>query len=98
MTDYTKISDLTVGEFRTLMEDCMGTRVEHPKAVSGLKGLADLFGVSVTTAKRLKASGVLNAAISQSGRTIIINADKALELYERATHSRNSNLNKICTH
>lgn len=55
--------------------------------VTGIGGLADLFKCSLSTAKRIKASGIINAAISQSGRTIIVDADKALDLYAKATHS-----------
>lgn len=85
--DNKKISELTVGEFKSLVETLLSTSAIIYRNVYGLKGLADLFGVSLSTAKRIKASGVINAAISQSGRTIVIDADKALNLYNKSTHA-----------
>ena len=43
-------------------------------------GLADVFGCSVTTAQRIKSSGKIDRAITQTGRTIVIDAELALEL------------------
>ena len=48
--------------------------------VYGLAGLAELLGCTVSTAWRIKKRGVLNAAISQTGHIIVVDADKALEL------------------
>lgn len=60
---------LTVGEF-----------LELAKKATGISGLADVFGCSVTTAQRIKASGKIDRAITQTGRTIVIDAELALEL------------------
>lgn len=91
INEYTKISDLTVGEFLSLVRTA-GIKADIPRVVTGISGLADLFNTSASTAKRIKASGIINAAISQSGRTIIVDADKALELYRKATKSKHFNL------
>ncbi len=48
--------------------------------VYGLKGIAEIFGCSVPTANRIKASGLIDEAITQVGRKIIVDAEKALEL------------------
>ena len=48
--------------------------------VYGLQGLCDLFGCSTATASRIKKSGAIDAAISQVGNTIVIDADLALDL------------------
>lgn len=48
--------------------------------VYGLAGLAKLLGCSPATAQRIKRSGILDAAISQHSRTIIVDADLAMEL------------------
>ncbi len=48
--------------------------------VYGLKGLAALLGCSLSTAARIKKSGVLDAAIVQHGKIIVIDADLALDL------------------
>lgn len=51
-----------------------------PNYVFGLKGIAKLFGCSVSSARRLKKSGKIDDAIIQEGRKIIVEADKALFL------------------
>lgn len=50
------------------------------KYIYGLKGIAKLFGCSVSSARRLKQSGKINDAIIQDGRKIIVDVDKALYL------------------
>lgn len=46
----------------------------------GIEGIARIFGCSVPTANRIKKSGVIDKAITQIGRKIVINADLALAL------------------
>lgn len=48
--------------------------------VYGRAGIAQLFGCSKTTASRIKKSGIIDKAIRQCGRIIIVDAPKALEL------------------
>jgi len=48
--------------------------------VYGIAGIAQIFGCSIPTASRIKKSGIINDAITQIGRKIVVNADKALEL------------------
>lgn len=54
------------------------------RLVYGIKGLADIFGCSIPTANRIKRSGVIDGAITQVGRKIVIDADLALELATNA--------------
>jgi hypothetical protein len=54
--------------------------------VYGIAGIAQIFGCSIPTASRIKRSGVINAAISQVGRKITIDVDKALELANNGLH------------
>lgn len=60
--------------------DIIQDTVPERKLVYGIKGLADLLCCSESTANRIKASHVLDPAISQVNRTIVIDAQKALEL------------------
>ncbi len=46
----------------------------------GINGMMELFGCSQATANRIKASGIINDAITQVGRKIIVDGDKALQL------------------
>ena len=47
--------------------------------VYGLKGLCSLLGCSISTAARIKQSGAIDAAVSQRGKIIVIDADLVLE-------------------
>ena len=46
----------------------------------GLFGKSKLFGCSQATGQRIKSSGVIDAAISQNGKIIVVDADLALDL------------------
>ena len=52
-----------------------------PQWVRGIEGLANVLQVSVSTAKRIKKRGSIRKAIHQEGRTILVNAPLALELF-----------------
>lgn len=61
------------------------------KYVYGIQGLADLLHCSKPTAQRIKSSGKIDAAISQFERTLIIDAELAIELLRtRRTSARRS--------
>lgn len=53
---------------------------DDKRYVYGIDGIARLFGCSKPTANRIKKSGKIDGAITQIGRKIIVDADKALEL------------------
>lgn len=56
---------------------------EMPKSkhvAYGIKGIAETFGCSIPTANRIKRSGIIDDAISQVGRKIVIDTDLALRL------------------
>lgn len=53
------------------------------KYVYGISGIQKLLNCSESSAKRLKKSGVINDAIIQNGRKIIIDVEKALELLKK---------------
>ena len=52
------------------------------KYVYGLSGLAKLLNCSKIHAGKLKSSGMFDEAIIQNGRKIIIDSEKALELFK----------------
>ena len=58
--------------------------VKPRRLVYGIKGIADTFGCSIPTANRIKRSGIIDGAITQVGRKIVIDADLALELAAKA--------------
>lgn len=57
---------------------------DHIELVTGMSGLAKLFGCSKATAQRIKSSGVIDAAISQIGRTFVVDTRKALTLVQNS--------------
>lgn len=48
----------------------------------GIHGIAETFGCSIPTANRIKKSGIIDAALSQVGRKIVVDVDKALQLVQ----------------
>ena len=87
ITSDTRIIDLTVGQLMELLEQKQAPaeiKEEPQKAkrlVYGIAGIAQLFNCSMTTANRIKASGRIDKAISQHGRIIVVDAEKALVLF-----------------
>lgn len=80
----TPIWQLTVFQFIQLIEKHMRIAVTpnpEKRYVYGIDGIADLFNCSRSKAVRLKQSGIIDAAIKQNGRTIIIDADLAIKLF-----------------
>lgn len=85
MNPNTRIVDLTVGELVELIKEttsnAMAMPEEKPRNLEyGIAGIARIFKCSMATANRIKASGKINAAITQKGRMIVIDVDRALQL------------------
>lgn len=59
------------------------------KTVYGLDGLCELFGCSKSTAMRIKKSGIIDEAISQVNRKIVVDAEQALKLLSERTTAGN---------
>lgn len=70
-----KISDLTVEEYLSLH------KVSEKKYEYGIKGIAKIFGCGRTKAQKIKKSGDIDGAIFQNKNTIVIDVDRALELF-----------------
>ncbi len=86
--DNTPVSMLTVGQLRRALFPDDGKAVvksaepatEGKRYVYGLAGIRGLFNVSIPTAHRLKNT-VLKGAISQQGRVIVCDVEKAMQLF-----------------
>ena len=73
----TPIWQLTVEEFLEISK-----RINTEKKYEyGLKGLAKILGCSLSKASEIKSSGILKEAIIQNGQIIIIDKEKALQLF-----------------
>ena len=52
-------------------------------SVYGIRGIAQLFNCSTATANLIKRSGIIDGAISQINRKIVVDAELALELIKK---------------
>ena len=76
----TQLLHLTVAEYIELQKVVTGQKKEIKEYVYGLKGLAKILGCSRTTASKIKNSGMIDDAISQVGKLIVIDKKKVLEI------------------
>lgn len=96
-----RVIDLTADEFAEVLAEALA-RAGYQKReagkseparkknlVYGIGGIAQLFNCSKTTANRIKASGIIDKAISQTGRIISVDADLALELMKKYKEDTN---------
>lgn len=78
---------LTVGELLDILQSERPVqkleKTPEKRIVYGLKGIAEIFGCSTSTAQRIKNSGKIKKAITQVGRKIVVDADLALELFKK---------------
>ena len=82
--------NMSPDEFFDRLKECFAEAMFAPEAnegvkvkkhyVYGLQGICDLLGCSTATAALIKKSGVIDAAISQVGNTIVVDADLAIDL------------------
>ena len=64
------------------------TPIVQKRTYYGIEGIAQVFGCSVPTANRIKRSGIIDAAITQIGRKIIVDADLALQLVKESENNK----------
>ena len=79
--------NITLGDLKNVIKEVLDERdaqdilkAEQKKFVYGIAGIASLLGCSTSTAQRIKSSGVIDEAISQQGKTIVVNVEHALAL------------------
>ena len=85
ITENTPIAMLTVKQLKevlNLKEEVSVIKKDYTqkKYVYGLKGIRALFKVSHATAQKYKDT-ILKDAISQQGRKIIVDVERAMELF-----------------
>ena len=56
------------------------SRPRERHLVKGIQAFADYLGVSRVTAQKIKSSGIIDKAVMQYGRTVVIDVNLALEL------------------
>ena len=72
--------DAVADRLAQMMGDYQEEQGKKRNLVYGLAGLSELLGCSISTAARIKKSGVLDPAIRQTGKIIVVDADLALDL------------------
>lgn len=92
IANETPIAMLTVGQLREVLKETVTGNPtpievrEQPdpatRYVYGLGGIRRLFGVSHTTAQRYKDT-IIKDAVKQNGKKMVVDADKALELFNQ---------------
>lgn len=87
ITDNTPVTMLTAGQLREFLglsapkaESAPQQPTTGTRLVYGLAGIQRLFNVSHVTAQRYKNT-FLAPAVSQQGRKIIVDAEKAIKLF-----------------
>lgn len=85
LQDTTKLSELTVADLRDLLYEIQsgntqGAAKPTGRLVYGLNGIRELFHCSHKQAQYYK-DNVIKGAVSQNGRKIVVDVDKALELF-----------------
>ena len=92
MEDFNKpVWQLTIGELLEILdsrkpnynEKIKTENFSHDKYAYGLSGLAKILGCSTNHAGKLKSKGIFDEAIIQNGRKIIIDREKAIELFQQ---------------
>ena len=84
------VAMMTGEELSYLIDSRMATWATEIASLSqrriyyGIEGIAQIFGCSVPTANRIKKSGVIDDAITQIDRQIVIDGNLALELAKKA--------------
>ena len=86
ITDNTPLAMMTVGQLKEVIRETKAAEEQQParthQYVYGLQGIRQLFGVGLNTAQKYK-DGILKDAVMQTGRKIIVDVDKAIELYQQ---------------
>lgn len=90
-TESALVVTMTKGELKEFIAEILGevmkertlpAQRQSTNLVYGLRGIQQLFGVSHKTAQAYK-DGLIKEAVRQHGRKIVIDADYALELFNK---------------
>ncbi len=89
LKDETPIIMISVGDLKKIIKDNLAVfdkneDVVVEKHVYGLKGIQKLFNVSHATAQKYKDT-ILKDAVSQQGRKIVVDVEKALSLFSKGS-------------
>lgn len=70
---------MTVGELTQIVREVALEAVSQERFLYGIEGIAKVFGCSKARAQAIKNSGKIDGAITQLGRKIVIDRERAIE-------------------
>ena len=93
ITPETRLIDLTVGQLKELLglhdaQQRQPQPIKEKRLAYGMAGIASIFNCSIATANRIKRSGRIDRAISQAGRTIVVDVELALDLFNKRYNNK----------
>lgn len=74
------IADVVEQKLRRASEQAEDAIAREKRYVHGIKGLQEIFSCSISKANSIKQSGIIDGAISQTGRKFVVDVDEALRL------------------
>lgn len=84
LQESTPLAMMTIGQLMEILSGSEPVSKFNPspekKYVYGLRGIKELFHVSIRTAQIWKDT-IIKEAVYQNGRTIVVDAEKALKLF-----------------
>ena len=92
-----RVIDMTASQLAAFLSSALGggsaagaepVTAPAPTYVYGITGLARLLGCSDATAWRYKKSGRFDEAISQTGKTIVIDVKKVMEITSKRNRKK----------
>lgn len=99
---------MTQGEFQAMLDRTIESKVSalvqqaldsqksETEYAYGLKGLGKIFGCGINKASKIKQSGIIDEAIMQCGRKMVIDIKKAVACYKNY-QDQQQNKKKIWT-
>lgn len=89
-TENKKLGDITIGEFKELILELVPmlnsqNNSQQKQYVYGLQELADVLKCSRSKASQIKSSGIIDEAIIQHEKFIMVDVNKALKLMHETT-------------
>ena len=94
ISSNTPVWQLSVAELIELIDNQLNKTNDNDQKKTekqylyGIAGISKLFNCSLATANRIKRSGVIDKAIRQVGKKIIIDAELAMQLINEGRRKR----------
>ena len=78
--EFLALNEQTKNTVQNLESSPISENTLHKKYVYGIRGIANLLNCSIAKANRIKKKGIIDEAIIQEGRSIMVDVELALKL------------------